>query len=74
MQFSAGEEPTNQDLIKGMLNIAINMENNVALQPVYVAYNDLVDGQTQKSITITPAGASNNSGETETEEETFDAS
>lgn len=53
LQFSAGSEATNEDIIKGMLNIAINMENNVALQPVYVTYSNLSDGKLDVSSVIT---------------------
>ena len=35
-----------------MLNIIINMENNVALKPVYVSYNNLEEGKTQRSEII----------------------
>lgn len=52
LQFSSGEEATNQDIITGMLNIIINMENNVALKPVYVSYNNLEEGKTQRSEII----------------------
>ena len=48
LQFSSGEEATNQDIITGMLNIIINMENNVALKPVYVSYNNLEEGKTKE--------------------------
>ena len=53
LQFSAGSEATNEDVIRGMLNIAINMEKNVALQPIYVTYNKQTLGKIEKSPVIT---------------------
>ena len=36
-----------------MLNIAINMEKNVQLQPIYVTYSDVTDGKLTKSQVLT---------------------
>lgn len=52
LQFSAGEEATNEEIIKGMLNIIINMQANVPLKPLYVTYNDVTNGKITRSSVI----------------------
>lgn len=66
LQFSAGEEATNEEIIKGMLNIAINMQVNVPLKPLYVTYNDLTDGKITRSSVISQ-GQKSDSTDTQTE-------
>lgn len=69
LQFSSGEEATNQEIIKGMLNIIINMEKNVALQPLYVTYSDLTGGKLTLSQVITQGQKTDSSGTPEQTEE-----
>ena len=66
LQFSAGEEATNEEIIKGMLNIIINMQANVPLKPLYVTYNDLTDGKITRSSVISQ-GQKSDSTDTQTE-------
>lgn len=65
LQFSAGEEATNEEIIKGMLNIIINMQANVPLKPLYVTYNDLTDGKITRSSVISQ-GQKSDSTDTQT--------
>lgn len=67
LQFSAGEEATNEEIIKGMLNIIINMQTNVPLKPLYVTYNDVTNGKITRSSVISQ-GQKSDSADTQTEE------
>lgn len=67
LQFSAGEEATNEEIIKGMLNIIINMQANVPLKPLYVTYNDLTGGKITRSSVISQGQKSDSTDTTQTD-------